>query len=240
MLNTKVVYAGYKTDAKFNEYLGVAAKSLEFFNKNFGNYPYSCLTIVKSPFVFGGMEYPGLVLISDSITDEDEFIKVIVHEIAHQWWYGVVGNNQIDEAWLDESLAEFSAALFFKNNTEFKISYDEIVRNAVSSYELYVDVISTIRGSVNTKMNLKLSDYQNDYEYSYMVYVKGVIMFDSLSSAVGEKKVVAGLKKYYAENKFKIATKKEFYQAFNSACHKDVEGFFDGFLNGTSIISSVN
>jgi hypothetical protein len=40
------------------------------------------------------MEYPGLVMISDSVEKQSDFVNVIVHEIAHQWWYGVVGNNE--------------------------------------------------------------------------------------------------------------------------------------------------
>ena len=56
---------------------------------------------------------------------------------------------------------------------------------------LYVDVIKTIKGDVNTKMKLSVFEYQNDYEYSYMVYVKGVIMFDSLNSMVGEKQLIS-------------------------------------------------
>ena len=89
-------------------------------------------------------------------------------------------------------------------------------------------------------MNLAVNEYRNDYEYSYMVYVKGVIMFDSLKNMVGEKKVVLGLRKYYTNNKFKIATTDDFFDAFNSACHKDLKTFFEGFLNGTTIISSIN
>ena len=166
-------------------------------------------------------------------------MKVIVHEIAHQWWYAVVGNNEVREAWLDESLSEYSTALFFEKHSEYGLTYDELVNEALSSYLLYVDVIQTLRGDVNTKMNLAVNEYQNDYEYSYMVYVKGVIMFDSLKNMVGEKKVVAGLKKYYAENKFKIATTETFFKAFDDACHKDLKTFFDGFLNGTTIISSL-
>lgn len=233
-------YMGYQSDSDLNENLNISAKAVEYFSKTFGRFPYASLSVVKTPFIYGGMEYPNIVFVSDALDSEEETKKVIVHEIAHQWWYSLVGNNEAKEAWLDESLAEYSTALFFKNNSEFGISYDEIVASALSSYLLYVDVIEAIRGEVNTKMNLAVNEYQNDYEYSYMVYVKGVIMFDELRKTVGENKLISGLKKYFEANKFKLASKTNFYDAFAAACHKDLNGFFDGYLNGTTIIASIN
>ena len=238
--DVSVFYLAYNGDTNADKMLEVSKDALEFFSKNFGQYPYSTLTVAKTPFLFGGMEYPNIVLISDSVADDEEFMKVIVHEIAHQWWYGIVGNNEIKEAWLDESLSEYSTALFFNAYPKYEVTYEEFVENALSSYLLYVDVIETIRGEVNTKMNLAVNEYQNEYEYSYMVYVKGVIMFDSLKTAVGEKKLMAGLKKYYENNKFKVASKNDFYDAFKSACHSDLMNFFEGYLNGTAVITNLN
>lgn len=237
------VEISYMSDMNDDEILTIIKlirDAIEFFSRVFGQYPYETLTVAKTPFLYGGMEYPNLVFVSDSIDAKEESYKVIVHEIAHQWWYGIVGNNETKEAWLDESLSEYSAALFFKNHPEYQISYEDFVSQAMSSYMLYVDVISTIKGDVNTKMNLAVNEYQNDYEYSYMVYIKGVIMFDSLKNMVGEDRVISGFKKYYNENKFKIATKQDFFDAFRSACHKDLDGFFEGFLNGSTIISNIN
>ena len=234
-----VYYMSEKLEENSEKYLEISKNAVEYFSDTFGKYPYSTLTVVKTPFIYGGMEYPNIVFISNSIDNDEEFLKVIVHEIAHQWWYAVVGNNETKNAWLDESLSEYSTALFFAHNTDYGISYDEFVNEALSSYLLYVDVIQTLRGDVNTKMNLAVNEYQNDYEYSYMVYVKGVIMFDSLKNMVGETRVVAGLKKYYQDNKFKIAGEEQFFKAFDEACHQDLRNYFDGFLNGTTIISSL-
>lgn len=236
----RVNYLADIGDTELNKYLQISKEAVEFFSKTFGEYPYKTISVAKTPFIYGGMEYPNLVFISNSIDDESEYLKVIVHEIAHQWWYGVVGNNEIKEAWLDESLAEYSTMLFFKNHEKYNLVYDDLVSDALSSYVLYVDVIQTLRGDVNTKMNLAVNQYQNDYEYSYMVYVKGVIMFDSLKNMVGERNVVEGLKKYYQDNKFGLATAEDFFVAFEKACHKDLREFFNGFLNGTTIISSIN
>lgn len=237
--NIGVIYMCDRQDVKSEEYAKLSASAIRYFSETFGAYPYKTLSVVKTPFIYGGMEYPNIVFISNSIDDETEFMKVIVHEIAHQWWYGMVGNNEVKEAWLDESISEYSTALFFEHHPEYGIKYDDFVNEALASYLLYVDVIQTLRGDVNTKMNLAVNEYQNDYEYSYMVYVKGVIMFDSLKNMVGEKKVIAGLKKYFIDNKFKIANADAFFQAFNWACHSDLNNYFDGFLNGTTIISSL-
>ncbi len=236
--DVNVFYMGEHNESA-EKYLKIARQAIEYFGKIFGKYPYTTLSVAKTPFVYGGMEYPNLVFVSDSMASEEEMLKVIVHEIAHQWWYAVVGNNETKEAWLDESLSEYSTALFFKEYPSYKITYDDLISNALSSYLLYVDVVQTIRGDVITKMNLAVNEYQNDYEYSYMVYIKGVIMFDSLKEMVGEKKLLSGFKKYYTENKFQNATKQDFYDAFSSGCHKDLKGFFEGFLNGTTIISNI-
>ena len=236
---TNIYYMTNKDDEDSDKYIKIAKDAIQYFSESFGVYPYTSLYVVKTPFIYGGMEYPNLVFISNSIDKEEENLKVVVHEIAHQWWYGIVGNNEIKNAWLDESISEYSTGLFFEHNEQYGIKYEDFVNEALSSYMLYVDVIQTLRGDVNTKMNLPVNEYQNDYEYSYMIYVKGVIMFDSLKNMVGEKNVINGLKKYYELNKFKNADVEDFLNAFNIACHKDLNNFFDGFLNGTTIISTL-
>ena len=90
------------------EALEYAQKALVFFNNYFGEYPYSDYSVVASDFYIGGMEYPNLVIIGEEFYRPGDFLEyVIVHETAHQWWYGLVGNNQVMEAWLDEALAEY-------------------------------------------------------------------------------------------------------------------------------------
>ena len=115
--------------------------SLLFFNSKFGEYPYRQISVVKTPFLYGGMEYPNLVMIADNIVEKKDMARVIVHELAHQWWYGVVGNDQIREAWLDESITEYSAFLFFENHSSYGLNYSSLIEDAKTTYDLYVDVI---------------------------------------------------------------------------------------------------
>ncbi|MQY10749.1 hypothetical protein SRB5_08620 [Streptomyces sp. RB5] len=85
-----------------------AAASVDDFGRRFGRYPYGELDLVMSPaFGFGSMEYPGLVLLWT--TDDG---AATVHEVAHQWWYGIVGNDEFGAPWLDESFASYASLLF--------------------------------------------------------------------------------------------------------------------------------
>ena len=88
-------------------------------------------------------------------------------------------------------------------------------------------------------MLLPVYEYAGDYEYSYMIYVKGVLMFDSLRQVIGKNKVEAGLKKYYKTYKFKIATTDDLVATMRKSSGKDIEGFFDSWLNGKTVIGSI-
>ncbi|MDX1631716.1 MAG: M1 family metallopeptidase, partial [Thermoanaerobaculia bacterium] len=90
-----------------------AFAALELYGRWYGPYPYDHLTVVDPAWGSGagGMEYPTL------FTSGTRIFKpfgsgspegVTVHEVGHQFWYGVVGNNEFEHAWLDEGLNTFS------------------------------------------------------------------------------------------------------------------------------------
>jgi len=235
---TTVNYYYYKNQYP-NEAIKASIDSVRTFNELFGEYPYETLNVVEADFVHGGMEYPNLVLISDAVDVQSDFINVIVHEIAHQWWYGLVGVNETKDAWIDEGLAEYSTALFFDNHGEYKILYNDIINDAITSYTLYVDVISSINGKINTKMNIPVNEYINEYEYTYMIYIKGTILFDDLSVIVGREKLIKALEKLCKQYRFKNITTDIFTESIKSYTHKNTDTFFTNYLNGDVIIGKL-
>lgn len=238
--DTEIRYVGYQGDENIEQCLNVAVEAFKFYNQKFGKYPYRTLNVVKTPFIHGGMEYPCMVTISDLYTDEFDIAKVISHEIAHQWWYGVVGNNQVSEAWLDEALTEYSSVLFIASKKEYNVSYEELISQAFSSYVLYADIIDTISGKIKPQMNLRVNEYTSEYEYSYMVYVKGVLMLDSISQLIGQDKVIESLSYYYKKYKFKVAKTDDLIACFINKSKRDVGGVFDSWLDGKTVIGSIN
>ncbi|MDD4276108.1 MAG: M1 family metallopeptidase, partial [Clostridia bacterium] len=229
----------YYDDENATTSLQTAVDSLNTFNDLIGTYPYHILSVVETNFVHGGMEYPNLVYISDAITDYLDYKNVIIHEIAHQWWYGVVGNNEFTEGWLDEGLTEYTTLLFYKLNAGYERDIEEIVNNVLDSYLLFTDVYKQVFGTVNTSMNRALDEYTTSHEYVYMAYAKGMLLFENLNSFVGDKKFYMALKQYYADNKMQIATQTDIVAAFEKATGADLSSFFNAWVNGTVVIENI-
>lgn len=235
--NTEVKYY-YFSDEKPEESLKTSVKALETFSKLFGEYPYSELSVAESNFLHGGMEYPNLVFISNLIEVYEEYTYVIVHEIAHQWWYNLVGNNEFVASWLDEGLTEYSTLMFYEENKDYGVNTDEKKANSLSSYLLFVDVYSSVYGEVDTTMNRALDEYKSDVEYVYISYVKGMLLFDNVDEILGREKFIKCLRHYFDENCFKIATPEKLISAFVESSGMELENLFDSWISGKVVLKN--
>ena len=234
---TTVSYYFYE-DENPEEFLKASVDSLNTFNSLFGEYPYSTLNVVKANFVHGGMEYPNLVLISDDVTERADYINVIVHEIAHQWWYGLVGNNEFQHGWLDEGLTEYSTNLFYRENPDYNIDADEIIKNTTSSFANFVELYTSVLGDVDTSMNRALDEYNTEPEYVYVTYVKGMLFFDEIRNILGHEKFINCLQNYFETYKFQNVKPEHILGSFESTSHTDLSGFFDSWIEGKVLIES--
>lgn len=220
----------YYREGEANKILGAAEAALTTYSELFGEYAYDSLAIVKTPFLQGGMEYPALVYISDDLNEEMS-VEVTAHEIAHQWWYAAVGNNQVEEAWLDEALAEYSTTVFYENNPSYGVTRDDRVKDALRAYLLYVELYKD-NGKADTSMNRRVNGYINSMEYTYMTYVKGQLMLDELRNLIGDEAFFGALKQYYADYMYKIAHTDCLIAAFEKSSARELKGFFDAWLRG--------
>lgn len=230
----KVNYYYYEGD-NATENLETACLALSTFSDLYGEYPYKELNVVKTNFCFGGMEYPNLVYISDAVTDLETYEYVIVHEIAHQWWYSVVGNNEYTEAWLDESLTEYSTLLFYEKTG--RGDYASMTNGALNTYRLFVEVYTNVRGDVDESMNRNLSSFSTEPEYVNCIYTKGVLLFDNLRAMLGDNKFFKCLENYFDEYAFKNSSTAKLIESFSKTARMDLEGYFNSWLNGTVILS---
>ncbi len=181
--------------------LNTAAKAIEVFNTRFGPYPYSEFDVAETPFLIegspGGMEYPGLVFISSDLYESEGFYStalavIVAHETAHQWWYSTVGNNQVDEPWLDEAFATFAEILYVEE-TEGKAAAEETAALWVE----FPYLLATMMGEDRPVATSLLEFGDDSMLYSAIVYSKGALFLRELRALVGDETFFAILQHHY-------------------------------------------
>lgn len=216
----------FLTENKENNAIAMMAaeNSIKRFNELYGKYPYKNFSVVETNFGTG-MEYPQLVYIGQqyytSTKQIPELELVIVHETAHQWWYNTVGNDEIDEAWLDESFATYSEGAYFEKKNNSRAYFDNIVKSYTGSE----------RGISGSKVVLRpVSKFQGWNDYGPLVYRKGASMLYELRKEVGDENFSKIMQTYYDKYKFKNAKTKDFIAVVEEVTNKKWNNFFDKWL----------
>ena len=203
-----------------HEALRYALETLQIYNRLFGPYPYVELDVVESYFTVGGapggMEFPGLVLIGTDFYRPSPYVEeqdtVIAHEIAHQWWYGVVGNDQVDEPWLDESFATYSSFLYFEFAQSKKEADRQLFIQALLPYQIMVLM------DRDAPVESSLLDFGSDLlRYQAIVYGKGALFLKELRNLVGDEAFFEILSRYYEGHKYGVARSSDFQEVLREA-----------------------
>jgi hypothetical protein len=196
--------------------LDAAALQFELLSDLLGSYPYPELDIVDAPGAFGGIEYPGLVYIGTVGTPW--VIEPTVHEVAHQWFYALIGDDQVDEPWLDEAAATFATALYY-----------ESVQGSGRGAGYLSELRAVVRESENAELpiGLPVEDYSGVNEYAVLVYFKGALFFDALRQRLGEREFESFLKAYYKEYAFGFSDAEGFQAVAELTCSCDLDDLFE-------------
>lgn len=215
---------GLGTDAELSSEMNYAKNAIKTFNKFFGKYPYKTYSVAESSFLTG-MEYPGIVFISNdpAYKKGGYYESIVVHETAHQWWYGVIGDDEVNEAWLDESFACYSEDIY---NESVKNSRDEFLK-VKDFYNVYA------KTNPDKRVMLKpVQDFKDDMEYAILVYYKGAVMLDDFREKVGDKEFFKIIQTYYNKYKYKVTKTEDFIEVVNEVTGKDWNNYFNKWLKG--------
>ncbi len=185
--------------------LAHAAASLRLYSDAYGPYPYTELELAQAPLNVRGMEYTGLLLIGEDLYQEQrEFLTFLVaHEVGHQWWYAVVGNNPYRHPWLDEGLTEYGAFDYYRG----VFGRSEAEKLLTGRWEIPFDWAAG--GGMQGVVDQPAAVF-DPVEYELFVYAKAALFFNALREQVGEDMYFQILQTYYAENRYKIVTPQTF------------------------------
>lgn len=230
-----IIYSYYlENDEAGETALKYAENAIVCFNKMFGEYPYETFSVVACDFYIGGMEYPNLVYIDKNLYSNiyyEALEEVVVHETAHQWWYGIVGNNELKEAWIDEGLTQFSVGLYF-DEIYGKERYKMFLQENESYCKTVFEIVKDVTGAVNKQIDRPSNEFEHWLLYDALTYDVSTLMFDNLRNSIGDEKLFNGLKGYYEANKFKNSNKEKLIFDLSRFTNTDINAYFEPWLNG--------
>lgn len=205
--------------------LKAAVDAVSAFEEAWGKYPYDTLDVVQAPYNYGGMEYPGMVriaatyagsldtMLDGSDTTVDKSLRLdVAHEVAHEWFYAAVGNDQYREAWLDESFAVYGEFVYQLYTGESESDVQERV--------LAFD------GTLPQKyIDLSVGEYFDEGtgygDYINAVYKIGPQFLWKLRQAMGAESFDGFMHTWYTEHMFKEVTTADFRAAIEKNAPSD-------------------
>ena len=213
--------------------LDVAVECLELFNRSFGAYPFRDLNIVEAPIggSAGGMEYSGLVTVAQQFYSEVDLSTipilkklnlgpmdsrmeamlesqldwVVAHEVAHQWWHGIVGNNEKELPFVDESLTNFSTYYYMESKHGKEQGQQIAFQQLHFVYQLH-----RLNGGSDQSLAQGVSSFTTPMAYGAQIYSKGALHYIALRHLLGDAHFFAVLREYVRKNAFSIVGIKEF------------------------------
>ncbi|MGH2592517.1 MAG: M1 family metallopeptidase, partial [Anaerolineae bacterium] len=180
--------------------LRYAAEAVRSCQRRIGAYPFTELDLLETPTTAGGIEYPGLIVVAEeSYADSGPFQEfATAHEVAHQWWYSLVGNDQVDDPWLDEALTQYTSILYFRDVYGESAAQEAIDRAFVDRYRRAQE-----RGE-DLRADLPVASY-SDRQYGGIVYGKAPLFFDALYQKMGDERFNAFVRAYFEAQRYGIA-----------------------------------
>lgn len=223
------------------EYLNDATHYYSLWN---GDYPYKHVTAVDGTIsAGGGMEYPNITVIGNAGSKE-ELEVVIVHEVGHNWFYGLLGSNERDHAWMDEGLNTLNEIRYmqtkYPNNKRMsdmasgivgKLHFEDLNHHHMS------DLTFSMMSSYGIDQPIELGS--NDYtpvNYGAIVYAKTGLVFMYLKDYLEDAEFDKAMQAYYEEWHYKHPQPADIRKTIEKETGKDLGWLFEDLIQTTKQI----
>ncbi|MFT3894488.1 MAG: M1 family metallopeptidase [Anaerolineales bacterium] len=221
-------YTGFQDGAQFS--LEVASKAIDFYSDQYAPYPYTELDIVATPNMALGIEYPGMIAIADRIYDLDQqttgtptsiiLESTVAHEVGHQWFYNLVGDDQLDDPWLDKSLTQFITLQYYAD--QYGSNGEQGFRNSLEGRWARVN-------KENIPIGLPVAGYSGA-EYGAIVYGRGPLFFVALREQMGKEAFNSFMKEYTTTLSWGISTPQELQTLAEKHCNCILQPLFNEWV----------
>ncbi|MDO9260958.1 MAG: M1 family metallopeptidase [Flavobacteriaceae bacterium] len=204
---------------------GYAVKSMEYFNKTLGDYPYQQYSIIQGG--DGGMEYGMCTLINGNGT-LDGLVGVTVHEMAHSWFQFVLATNELKYSWMDEGFASYVETLalhqIYKPINDFIFDRE---------YELYYKLVDAGKEEA---LSTHADHFHTNSAFTVGSYYKGLIFVSQLEYILGKENLMKILPIYYDQWKFKHPNPNDFKRIAEKVSGIQLSWYLQEWIQTTNTI----
>ena len=228
-------YHHWKSEKSWRRAAEYARDAVRMFSQWYGPYPYPNLSVVEGRMTAGGgMEYPNLVVIATSDNFLLNFFETaIAHEVGHQWFYGVLGSDEMDETWLDEGLTSYAEARYYEakygpDNSLLKLKF--LPPLTVRYYNQVLYYLAQTNGFDLTTLRPAYDFISEPAAYAVGAYTKPALFLNHLAGIIGQEKFDAVIRTYYERYRFHHPHTADFIAVLNEQTGQDWRPIFDSFL----------
>jgi len=234
-VNTEIILLIHRSHLNQKDrYLSALKNGIEFYSQSYGAYPYPTITLVDpAPGAYGagGMEYPTLFTsMTISWLPKGFYLPemITIHEFGHNYWYGMVGSNEFEEAWLDEGFntySEIKAMAKYYGEDRSMINWGGLKISDFVLQRFQVIGIGKMDPIVKNSW-----EFYSGGSYGVNTYSKAALMLLTLEKYLGEEVMSKVMKTYFEKWKFKHPFTKDFIVVAEEVSGQDLGWFFNQFL----------
>lgn len=208
-----------------------------------GDYPYAHATAVDGTIsAGGGMEYPNVTVIGNA-TSALQLETVIMHEVGHNWFYGILGSNEREHAWLDEGLNSYNEQRYLSTKYPSGSLFTTTPPNGLlrfvglDHYGLkdvhYLTYLLMARPNRDQPLSISANHY-SFLNYGAVVYSKSAVFLNYMRHYLGDEVMDETMQQYFTQHKFQHPTPKSFEAAIEGSANKDLDWFFEDVVRTTA------
>jgi aminopeptidase N len=145
---------------------------------------------------------------------------VVVHEVAHQWFYNVVGNNQYLHAFMDEALANYLSV------TYYAATYGAEEADHQANLQLRIGYFSLLFQRGDEVVDQPTDDFASMQDYGATIYGKGALAFMALRAEIGTDAFFGALQQYFRDYAFKVAQPEDMRAEFEASSGQNLDAFW--------------
>ena len=228
-IQTNIFHLANHAEAWTNsqEYL---KKAIRFHSERTGEYPYQQVTVAEGKLGFsGGMEYPTITIL-DGVKDAESLESLIVHEVGHNWFYGILASNERSNPWMDEGLNSYFDNRYAENNSSGQEEQKHSVPLSEQKMQqlLYETIISIHRD----QPIITAADSLYKLNYPAISYYKTADWFKNLETVLGRPLFDSCIREYYQRWQFKHPQPEDLEHVFTDVSGRNLKDIF-GLLTKT-------